>query len=91
MFKLTDVEGYARCVAVLRDADLTARLGDVSAPTLVLTGSGDSLITATKVQTLLDGIKGSIHKALPGGHFPPVEVPEDFVAALAESFTSALR
>lgn len=82
VFLRTDVEGYARCVAVLRDTDLRAQLHAVRAPTLVASGQDDPLITPEKVQALTGAIEGATHRAFDCGHFPPVERPAEFAAAL---------
>ena len=44
MLVSTPTEGYAACCEVLADADLTGRLGEIAAPTLVLTGSEDPTV-----------------------------------------------
>ncbi|MEY3253054.1 MAG: hypothetical protein RL227_2027 [Pseudomonadota bacterium] len=89
VFLHTHPEGYARCVAVLRDADLRPELHRVQAPTLVLHGTLDGLITPEKIELLRSGIPGARQRSVECGHFPPVEAPEAFAAALIEALAAA--
>jgi 3-oxoadipate enol-lactonase len=82
IFLQTDPEGYARCVAVLRDADLRASLSGVRTPTLLLHGTADPLITAEKIAVLKEGIPGAVYCPFSCGHFPPVETPTEFAQLL---------
>ena len=86
VFLHTDPEGYARCVAVLRDADLRPALSAVRTPTLLLHGSADPLITAEKVAVLREGIPASVVCPFACGHFPPVEPPTEFARLLLTRF-----
>ena len=85
VFLHTHPEGYARCVAVLRDADLRPDLHCVQAPTLVMHGALDGLITPEKIDVLLSGIPGARLRRFDCGHFPPVEAPEAFADALSQA------
>lgn len=85
VFLHTHPKGYARCVAVLRDADLRPDLHRVQTPTLVLNGALDPLITAEKIEVLRSGIAGARQRSFECGHFPPVEAPEAFADALIEA------
>ena len=87
VFLRTDAEGYASCVAVLRDADLVPVLGSVRAPTLVVTGTRDPLIAPAAAEGFVNGISKADVQAIEAGHFPVVEAPEVF-AKLAADFLS---
>jgi len=82
VFLHTDAEGYARSIAVLRDADLRPLLDRVRAPTLIVRGADDPLITQEKMDVLLGGIKGSLGMSFPCGHFPPLEWADGFALGL---------
>jgi pimeloyl-ACP methyl ester carboxylesterase len=75
-------------VAVLRDADLRPDLHRVQAPTLVMHGALDGLITPEKIELLLCGIPGARLHRFDCGHFPPVEAPEAFADALIEALAT---
>ncbi len=77
-----DPQGYASCVAVLRDTNLTDSLQNVIAPTLVVTGKADRLVPLSAAEDFLKGIPNSRHVQMDGGHFPPIEQPNAFAAAL---------
>ncbi len=83
-----DANGYAASLAVLRDTDLRPVLGQVQAPTLVMTGQDDPLVHADAAQAFLAGVRQARHVVMDGGHFPPVEQPTAFVAELTR-FLSA--
>jgi 3-oxoadipate enol-lactonase len=82
VFVRTDPAGYAASLAVLRDADLTARLPDVDVPVLVVTGREDPLIPPVAAQVLIAGLPQASHLELDTGHLPPVEAPQAFVEAV---------
>ena len=83
MLVSTPREGYAGCCEVLADADLTVRLGEIAAPTLVLTGSEDPTVPPATGDALAASILGAEHVVLEGAaHLANVERPEAFAAAL---------
>src|SRR3712207_1182180 len=47
----TPAEGYASCCEVVRDADLSGRLGDIRAPTLVIAGADRSEEHTSELQS----------------------------------------
>lgn len=83
-----DAEGYAGCGAAIRDMDLADRIGGITCPTLVVTGTRD---TSTPFEGhgehLLTRIPGAAHVALEAAHLAPLEAPE----ALAAVITSFLE
>lgn len=82
VFESMSPVGYAGAVAVLRDADLEARLARVAAPTLVIAGQQDPLCPPPKQQSLADALPQGRMVSLDCGHFPPVEQPAEFARLL---------
>ena len=69
---------------------LVHRLSRISAPTLIVRGAADSLVTADAVDVLQDGIPGSEVATVEGaGHFVEIEQPARF-AELVTEFTAQL-
>lgn len=84
MLTATPAEGYAACCDALADADLTARLAEITAPTLVLTGSDDPVVTPADGDALAAAIGGgAVHTVIDrAAHIANVEQPDAFTAAL---------
>ncbi len=84
MLIATPAEGYAACCDALADADLTARLAEITAPTLVLTGSDDPVVTPADGDALAAAIGGgAVHTVIDrAAHIANVEQPDAFTAAL---------
>lgn len=83
MLASTPPEGYAACCDVLADADLTGRLGEIEAPTLVITGAEDPAVPPSAGEALAAAIPGAMHVVVEGAaHIANVEQPELFTAAL---------
>ena len=79
----TPPEGYAACCDALADADLTARIGGIAAPTLVLTGSDDLGVPPASGEALAAAIPGARHTVVEGAaHIASVEQADSFTAAL---------
>jgi 3-oxoadipate enol-lactonase len=77
------VAGYAACCAAVRDADHTALVGAITAPTLVLVGDQDGSTPPDLVRAMADLIPGAGFEVIAGaGHIPCVEQPAAFVASL---------
>lgn len=80
---------YGDLVAVQR-ADLTARLGEIRCPTLVVHGAKDPIIAAAEGAALARAIAGARHVEIPGcGHYLYREAPDALHAAI-DSFLEAL-
>lgn len=79
----SSVTGYAGCCSALRDADLTAGLSRIAAPTLVIGGEFDVSTPPDQAAALAAGIKGAKLEILPAAHLSNLEQ--------ADAFTSALR
>lgn len=93
-----DAEGYAGCAAAIRDMDLIPRLGQIRAPTLVISGEHDvSTPLRGHGERLLAGIAGARGIELPAAHFAALEMPEAFANAVCafvagpRSATSSLQ
>jgi len=83
MLESTPSEGYAACCDVLADVDLTPRLAEIAAPTLVVTGSDDPVVTSADGDALAAAIPNAAHTVVEGAaHIANVEQPKAFMAAL---------
>jgi 3-oxoadipate enol-lactonase len=84
------LDAYLAQLSSIRTHDCTDRLGEISAPTLVLAGEEDILIPVRLSRRLHDGIAGSQWKTTKGGHACVWEHPSEFNGALLE-FVNAHR
>lgn len=85
LFEATDPEGYTACSAAIREIDLTARLGEIGVPTLVIAGSEDQGTPTPMLETIAQGIPGAHLVTLQGAaHLSAAEQPEAFSEAVAE-------
>jgi 3-oxoadipate enol-lactonase len=77
MLRATDPEGYAACCDALAGFDATARLGAISAPTLVIAGAQDGPTPPRgHADRLAEGIPGARLTVVEGaGHLANVERP----------------
>ncbi len=86
-FLSTSPTGYSGCGAAIRDMALLDRLGEITAPTLVVIGTFDQ---ATPLkgngEFILAGIAGSKMAEVPGAHISPIGAPAEIAAALVEHF-----
>jgi len=82
MLRATQPRGYAEACDALRGFGLTARLGEVRAPTLVIAGAQDVSTPTERALELVDGIVGAELEVLDAAHLSNVEQPADFTAAL---------
>jgi 3-oxoadipate enol-lactonase/4-carboxymuconolactone decarboxylase len=81
----TPAEGYAGCCEAVRDADLSGRLGDIRAPTLVIAGADDPAAPPEQAELICDSIPHArlvvIEQA---AHLANVEQPKDLTQALLD-------
>jgi 3-oxoadipate enol-lactonase len=77
-------EGYAGCCAALAGADLTADVGAIAAPTLVIGGARDLSTPPEQTAALAAAIPGARYVELDAAHLSNVERPESFSAALVK-------
>ncbi len=83
--RATNTVGYAGCCAAVRDFDLTATLGQLKVPTLVISGNFDpSLPWIGHSDRLAGSIPGAKVVHLPSAHISNLEAPGTFTAALAD-------
>jgi 3-oxoadipate enol-lactonase / 4-carboxymuconolactone decarboxylase len=81
----TDPAGYAGCCAAIRDMDLTAALGAIRTPVLIVSGDLDvSLPWAGHGDALARGIAAARVVHLPAAHLSNLEMPRSFTAALMD-------
>lgn len=80
----TSAAGYAACCAALRDADLTAEVSRIAAPTLVIAGSEDRATPPADGRFLAERIPGARYLELPAAHLSNVEAAGRFTAAVRE-------
>lgn len=86
LFVRTDAAGYARTCATLRDTDLSASIGAITTPTLVVAGSEDRSTPVALVRDCASAIPGARFEVLAGaGHIPSIEQP-DALAVLIDAF-----
>lgn len=82
-----DAEGYAGCCDALEAADLRTRLAAVTAPTLVLTGADDPVVSAADAAALARGISGArLETVAATAHLSCVERPDAVRRLLADHF-----
>jgi 3-oxoadipate enol-lactonase len=72
------VHAYLAQLAVIQEHDTTARLGEITTPTLVLAGEEDILIPVALSRRLADGVPGAEFATAKGGHASQWEHPADF-------------
>jgi 3-oxoadipate enol-lactonase len=72
------VHAYLAQLAVIQEHDTTARLHQITTPTLVLAGEQDILIPVSLSRRLQEGIAGSEFGTTPGGHACLWEHPAEF-------------
>lgn len=78
-----DKPTYLRSLEILAGWDIGERLGEIRAPTLILHGSDDAIVTLEDAERLQRGIPGAECIVLEGcGHLPFADRPEEFVAAV---------
>jgi 3-oxoadipate enol-lactonase len=74
----TAVEGYVGCCAALRDSDLTAAVGSIALPTLLMTGADDPVTPPRDSRFLEEQIDGAKYVELRGAHLSNVEDADAF-------------
>lgn len=74
MLRSTPAEGYAGCCEAIRDADLRGRLGEIQAPTLVISGAGDQATPPEHGELIRDSIPGAGFELVPkAAHLANIE------------------
>ena len=76
--------GYAACCAAVRDMDLRAKVGSISAPTLVIGGTHDAGTTMEHAREIAAKVPGAKLVELNAAHLSNIEAQRDFTAAVLE-------
>lgn len=88
MLLATPADGYAAACAALAEADLTAHVGAIKSPALVLAGDADEATPPDLVQATALAIPGANFALIPDcGHIPPAEQPARFADLVAGHLT----
>lgn len=78
-----DARALAGGLAILRDADLRATLAHIAAPTLVLQGARDQLVSLAGAQALVQALpQAQLYTLANAGHAPFLAQPESFAQAI---------
>lgn len=88
MLRRTSDEGYNGNVGALRDADLTAEVPRITAPTLVISGKNDLAVSTAQALATAKLIPGAKHLELDAAHVPNWERIDAFNAALIDFLTA---
>jgi 3-oxoadipate enol-lactonase len=90
LFLRTDPDGYCGTCATLRDSDLSARVGVITTPTLVVVGEEDGSTPVPLVRACAAAIPGARFEIIPGaGHIPSIEQPAILAAHMTNLFKGA--
>ena len=80
-----DPRAYRRAMLSLSLFDSRKRLGEIKAPTLVITGAEDTTVTPARQKVLVEGIPAARPVVIPkAGHAVSVDQPERFNQALLD-------
>ena len=78
-----DPKAFQHACKILQEADLEPSLHRLQVPTLVVCGEFDQATPPALNKAIADKVSGARYVELPGcGHCPPLEQPEQFVAAI---------
>ncbi|HYW91200.1 MAG TPA: 3-oxoadipate enol-lactonase [Gammaproteobacteria bacterium] len=80
----TPPQGYSGCCAAIRDADLRADLGRITAPVLVIAGSHDVATPPADGRALAAGIGGARYRELQAGHLSNIEAAGAFTQTVLD-------
>ena len=80
-----DPKAFQAACKILQEADLTPLLHRLHVPTLVVCGEYDQATPPPLNKQIAEQVAGARYIELPGcGHCPPLEQPEQFLAAIKE-------
>lgn len=88
-FAHMDSEGYACNCEAIGAADLSAELGAIHAPTLVITGSGDPSVAPELTRGLAERIAGARFVQLNAQHLSNVEQADEFTRTVLDFLPSS--
>jgi 3-oxoadipate enol-lactonase len=79
----TKPAGFVGTARAVQQVDLLPRLGQITAPTLFVTGEHDVAAPPDVMQAMADAVPGARLVVIPGAaHLTPVEAPSAFTAAV---------
>ena len=85
MIRHTAPDGFTGCCEAIVGYDVHARLGEITAPTLVLVGAEDQATTPEMAKVIADGIPGARRQVIEGAaHQSNIEQPAVFNAAMEQ-------
>lgn len=84
MLKATPAGGYAANCYAVRDADMREAVKRITAPTLVIAGSGDLPTPPSEGRYLAEAIPNAKYLELEAAHLSNLQQPQRFTAALLE-------
>jgi len=88
----TPPEGYARCCDALAELDFRDSLQQIAAPTLVLSGAADHVVSVEDQLELERRIPGAVAVVLErAAHLPNVECPDEFNRAVLAHLNGEVR
>jgi pimeloyl-ACP methyl ester carboxylesterase len=80
-----DPKAFQAACKILQEADLTPLLHKLAVPTLVLCGEFDQATPPGLTKQIAEKVPGAKYIELPGcGHCPPLEQPQQFLAAIKQ-------
>lgn len=80
-----DAKAFSHACKILQEVDLTPLLHRLDVPTLVIGGEFDQATPPALTKAIADKIPNARYVELKGcGHCPPLEQPQEFVAAIRE-------
>lgn len=88
-FRSNDPAGYAACCQALAGADLRPRLGEISAPTLVITGQDDRPTPPALTSQIAAALTHATYREIPGTYLSVQESPAAFADAVLEHLAAA--
>ncbi len=92
MMELADKKTVKKLMKELWEADLTGRLGEIDAPTLIIGGESDFLAPVAHLRELAAGIKGSKLETIKGaGHYLCVQKARELAEAMERFLEAAKR
>ena len=88
----TNPTGYAGCCAAIRDMDLRDRLGQIRAPTLVISAAEDPATPPEHGELIRDSIPGADFEIVPdASHLANIERPDVVTRAILEHLEPVVR
>jgi pimeloyl-ACP methyl ester carboxylesterase len=80
-----DAKAFSHACKILQEVDLIPLLHRLNVPTLVVGGELDQATPPALTKAVADKVPGARYVELKGcGHCPPLEQPQEFVAAIRE-------